>query len=178
MLTVLAGVNQILRLGQVPADRVGPMIDGQVDKMEHLLHGLQGFSADSRECGEHTSTEMFTTVEFLLRLAGKGCRFVVSTEGSTNTLERDEYRVLGRALQLALLAFLPPRAEVTQVDLRFEDRGLGSPGAGAICAELGPPRETVDETDLQVVRDLLRVGGWDVRFDRTNAERVQVEITR
>lgn len=173
VLTVLAGLRQILRMGQVPSEKVGPMIDGQVSKMEELLHSLQGFSED----GGHrpAARDLFDRVEAMLRLAGKGSRLEVIRTGDERELSGLNYETVGQSLELILLASLPERRSTPVVKLEL-GASPGPDGGVELRAVVQPARERIDEDDLQLAGQGLEDAGLEHRVERTESEGIRVRV--
>ncbi len=123
VLTVMAGVRQLMRIGQSLPDRVGPMIDSQLEKMESLLNRIHwmgqedGLEAAPPKTVEETQNNLLE----LVRLGTKG-RVLNVTEGgsTTGSLDSRESEVVGLSFLCTFFGVLPEKSAAPRVNLHLE----------------------------------------------------------
>jgi nitrogen-specific signal transduction histidine kinase len=162
VLTVMAGVRQLLKAGIALSDRVGTMIDQQLARMEELVGWIRRLGPDDGDPAAPPRTLAFVTesVEKVLLLAGKGRGVVVERHVDHPDARARDPEALGLALLALLLPALPMRGGGnggTKITLRCALDGA----TVRIVATLAAARATTaDEPEWNAARALLAdVGG-------------------
>jgi len=151
VLTVMSGIRQLMKIQQTLPERVGPMIDGQLEKVEFLLSGIRQIGPEEPTRGGMSG--LVDAVEQLLQLAGKGRKLTVtrSIEGVA-PWQGDAREPLGLGLLCATLPLLPPREQAGQVNLGAR----GEEGCWQVTAEVSPAALPPGESpDVLLGREIL-----------------------
>jgi hypothetical protein len=161
VLTVMAGVRQLLRAGQPLSERVGAMIDQQLARMEELVGAIRRIGPEDAEPGKEPRGLVFvvSAVEKIVQLAAKGRGLSLVKELPAVDARPDDVEALALSTLLTILPALPPRdrGSGTRVLLR----GGASGGETRIEVEILPfAGGGEDEPEKEVGRALVRrVGG-------------------
>ena len=176
VLTVMAGIRQILGQGRTLSDRIGPMIDGQLEKMDRLLGWIHGMGEDDAAAGGARTLAMVAgNLEQLLGLASKGRRTRLQVECGDAPVQGQLVEALSLASLCTLLPMLPPRAPGATVEivLRLDT----SPAAVRSSARVSPCRfEPLDHPDVRLAASLVRGDGGAYSCERTEDGAATVEI--
>jgi len=171
VLTVMAGVRQILKSGATVGDRIGTMIDEQLARMERLIASIRRIGPDELLAGEprRTLAALVDALEQVVKLAAKG-RGVEFLRGEIAAAEPADGEALALATLVLVLPLFPPRGAGGAARLELS----GGRSARSVTLELSftPLREPPFAEDEAVARALLAsVGGsCDARRDATSFE--------
>jgi hypothetical protein len=163
--TVMAGVRQLLKVGQLIPDKVGQMIDTQIEKMEHLMTALRGLGQDAEE-EPRRPEDLLRHLEALVSLAGKGRALRVERRvHAAVRLRTEEQEALSLATLCFVLPHLPPKGSGDRIVLELDlDRAASGP---VLRASLSPfagspeahPDVTLAEAVVQSASGRLTWGG-------------------
>jgi signal transduction histidine kinase len=156
VLTVMAGVRQLLRAGQSLSERVGTMIDQQLARMEELVGAIRRVGPEESDPGKGPRGLVFVVdaVQRILALAGKGRGLSVERELPPDDVRPGDAEALALATLLTLLPALPPRGRPAGTRVRL--RGTVSDSEVRIETELAPLDGTPPvEPETQIARDLI-----------------------
>jgi len=171
VLTVMAGVRQILKSGATVGDRIGIMIDEQLARMERLITGIRRIGPDELLAGEprRTLAALVDALEQVVKLATKG-RGVEFVRGEIAAAEPADGEALALATLVLVLPLFPPRGAGSAARLELS----GGASARSVTLELSftPLREPSFAEDEAVARALLATvgGSCDVKSDATSFE--------
>ncbi len=158
VLTVMAGVRQLLKAGIALSDRVGGMIDQQLVRMEELVGSIRRLGPDDPEGGSAPRDAAFVleSVERILALVGKGRGLNFDRSAAPGVAPRDT-EAAGLALLCALLPLLPERGGPGFV---LEMRATGADDRVRLVARCRPaPPAGRSEPEWRLAEELLRAVG-------------------
>src|SRR5262245_54750541 len=122
VLTVMAGVRQLLRSGQSLSDRVGTMIDEQLVRMDELVKSIRRIGPEESDPGEGPRDVAFVVeaVARIVQLVGKGRGLTLERDSQPVAAAPQDPEALALATLCMLLPALPRRGRTsgTQVRLR------------------------------------------------------------
>lgn len=178
VLTVMAGVRQLLRLGKDLPERVGPMIDSQVEKMEQLMGWLRQLGPDDGVTGTPavSGEAVAGTLAQVLRLAGKGRRLRVESHGDPSaSLSRALAEAVGLATLCLVLPLFPPRSPETQVQVEL---GLRQSGRGVqVSVRLeGTAVGAAEEPDVRLAAELAAAADGRLRVQADAAGAIEATL--
>jgi nitrogen-specific signal transduction histidine kinase len=162
VLTVMAGVRQLLKAGLTLSDRVGTMIDQQLARMEELVGWIRRLGPDDGDPSSPPRNLAFVTesVEKVVLLAGKGRGVVVERQVAHPEACARDPEAMGLALLALLLPALPLRGGGnggTKITLQC---GLDGPTVRIVASLAAARPSTADEPEWNAARELLAdVGG-------------------
>jgi len=161
VLTVMAGVRQLLRAGQTLSERVGGMIDHQLARMEELVEAIRRIGPDDGEARDRPRdiTAVLDAVDRIVQLAGKGRGIDFTREAPAGEVVPSDPEAMAVVTLLTILPCLPPRGRSGRT--RVTLRGSADDGEVRIGIELDPATgRPADEPESAVARALIaRVGG-------------------
>jgi hypothetical protein len=167
VLTVMAGVRQLLRSGQSLSDRVGTMIDQQLARMDELVGSIRRVGPEEADPSEGVRDVSFVVeaVARIVQLVGKGRGLTLERDPQkVSALPRDS-EALALATLCALLPALPRRgrASGTRVLLRAAARDgevwIETEVRLPDGSDAGADAESSGGSELEVVRALLDAAG-------------------
>ena len=161
VLTVMAGVRQLLRAGQTLSDRVGSMIDQQLMRMEELVSAIRRIGPEDTEPrkGPRGVAFVMDAIERVVQIAGKGRGLALERELLAIDPKPNDPEALALGTLLVILPALPRRGRASgqRVALRAAQNG----GLVRIDVEIAPlDDDGGGEPEVEVARALLaQVGG-------------------
>ena len=171
VLTVMAGIRQILKSGATVGDRIGTMIDEQLARMERLITGIRRIGPDDLLAGEprRTLAALVDALEQVVKLAAKG-RGVEFVRGEIAAAEPADGEALALATLVLVLPLFPPRGAGGAA--RLELGGGASARSVTLKISFTPLREIPYAEDEAVARALLATvgGSCDAKSDATRFE--------
>lgn len=174
VLTVMAGVRQLLKAGISLSDRVGGMIDQQLARMEELVGWIRRLGPDERELDAAPRDAEFVleSVERIVALVGKG-RGINLVRAPAPPIVPLDAEAAGLALLAALLPALPERGGV---GIALELRASGEGGRVRFFVRCRPARPVAaGEPEARIAEELCRaVGGTFVA--RTAADEWSADL--
>jgi hypothetical protein len=178
VLTVLAGVRQLLRTQATLPERAGSMLDQQLERMDDLVGRVRRLGADEPEAGEGRRglAEVLGSIRGIVEVVGKGRGLAIESSAAEGQAAVDP-EALALITLGAILPALPPRGAGGSVRLRLSASGGGS--SESIAAELSPADSGIDETETSSARALARECGG--RFEwklEGGALIIRVELPR
>lgn len=166
VLTVMAGIRQILKSGAPVVDRIGAMIDEQLTKMDRLITSIRRIGPDDVLAGEprRMLTTIVESLEQVVKIAAKG-RGVNVERGELFEAEPADGEALALAGLVLVLPLFPPRGASGASRLRIG--GRASARSVTLTLAFTPLREPPFPEDEALARGLLAsVGGsCEVRSD-------------
>ncbi len=168
VLTVMAGVRQLLRAGQALSERVGTMIDQQLARMEALVGAIRRVGPEENEPPENARDASFVAdaVSGIVSVVGKGRGLLLERESSRSEARPGDAEALALATLCIVLPALPPRggSAGTKIALRAADNEKEARIEIEIASIEGDPSR---EPEFELARALMaRVGGrLDCRID-------------
>lgn len=175
VLTVMSGIRQLLGQGRSLSDRIGPMLDSQLEKMDQLLGWIHGLSSDEVGTATRTLEDLTANIDNLISLAAKGRRLQLTREGSDDAIPGAAFEVLALGTLCGVLPLIPPNApgarleariEATRVEAGYQIRAVVDPSAV----------EPSDAPDIRLGASLVRSWGGTFSCDRTPEGRGTVEL--
>ena len=168
VLTVMAGVRQIMKSSAPVSDRIGTMIDEQLVRMEQLVASIRRIGPDDVMAGEprRTLPAIADALEQIVRLAGKG-RGVTVERGELADAEPADPEALALASLCLVLPLFPPRGASGASRLLLS--GTTNEKSVSLALAYSPLRELLFAEDEAVARALAAAvgGSCDVRLDAT-----------
>jgi hypothetical protein len=171
VLTVMAGVRQIMKSGAPVSDRIGTMIDEQLNRMEQLVASIRRIGPDEVLAGapRRSLPVIADALEQIVRLAGKG-RGVSVERGKLPDAEPADAEALSLAGLCLVLPLFPPRGASGASRLLIHGQAAGA--KVALTLAYAPLRETPAAEDEAVACGLLAAvgGSCDLRSDPAGFE--------
>lgn len=175
VLTVMSGIRQLMKAGMQLSDRVGPMIDAQLDKVEQLMEQIRALTPDdpSAAVGRDPGEAGLEAVCRLLELAGKGRPLRIGLEApAPGELPAEAVEPLALALLGAVLPTLPAHGgDVHEIQLRAGGEG----GERWLLAVLDGGKEILARhADVGLSRSLLECYGGRLETEMPEEARPSV----
>ena len=167
VLTVMAGVRQLLKSNAPLSDKIGTMIDDQLARMDDLVGSIRRIGPDEPGGKARPGlAEVVDALEPVVRLAGKG-RGVTFERGAIAAAAPACPEALVLAALALLLPLLPPRgaggAARVEIGAAAADRNV------SLRLRVSPVRGALAEEERALVRDLLAASGGTLRAGTSGA---------
>ncbi len=174
VLTVMAGVRQLLKAGISLSDRVGGMIDQQLSRMEELVGWIRRLGPDDGEAGAPVRDLAFVleSVERIVQLVGKGRGIKVERDAEVGRRALDS-EAAGLALLCVMLPLLPVRG---RPGVAFALSGKAAAGSVRITMRCAPSALPAgDEPEWRRARELA-VAARGALSTRSDGDAVVAEL--
>jgi hypothetical protein len=158
VLTVMAGIRQILKTGAPVADRIGAMIDEQLTRMDRLIASIRRIGPDDVLVGEprRMLSAIVEALEQVVKIAAKG-RGVNVERGELFEAEPADGEALALASLVLVLPLFPPRGASGASRLKIG--GRASARSVTVSLAFTPLREPPFAEDEALARALLASAG-------------------
>lgn len=169
VLTVMAGVRQILKSGQSLSDRVGAMIDQQLARMEQLVESIRRIGPEEQESATRPRTieSVVESIEQVVQIAGKARGLVTERTVRSPDAIPDAAGALALAVLCVVLPALP-RGGASGARLSLEG-GSGNGDVAIAFVLNGAARDPGGEPEAGIARTLLRTIGGSVEWRMTGS---------
>lgn len=178
VLTVLAGVRQLLRTQATLPERAGSMLDQQLERMDDLVGRVRRLGADDPEAeeGGRSLADVLGSIRGIVEVVGKGRGLAIEAGAAEGQAAADPEALALIALG-AILPALPPRGAGASVRLRMSASCAGS--RETIAAELAPADSGTDEPETSTARALARECGGRLEWKlEGGALIIRIELPR
>ncbi len=159
VLTVMAGLRQMMRTSQLLPERMGAMIDDQLQRVDLIMSCIRALSADEIDQERLTPVQMVHRLEKLVQLASKSRKvLLIVSADEAPILNGVSTEFMALSMLCFLLPMIPPRGKPAQVQMGIEIQCEADQQRWA--ASVNPAlHDLLGDPDVGFARTLVRAAG-------------------